>query len=88
MTPHPYDVLVGKRIRTLRSSKGITQAKLADAMGITFQQVQKYESGRNRISVSRLTAVATAIRVPLIEFFKDIPTDQQGVPLPLPELGH
>lgn len=58
---HPIDVLVGKRIRHQRWKLGMTQALLADQIGVKFQQVQKYETGANRISASRLWQVARAL---------------------------
>lgn len=56
--PHPIDVAVGARVRERRILKGLSQEKLGDAIGLTFQQVQKYERGYNRISSSRLTEIA------------------------------
>jgi transcriptional regulator with XRE-family HTH domain len=62
-TPHPVDIDVGKRVRKLREVLGITQEQLADHLGISFQQVQKYEKGTNRISASRLVAIAGKLGV-------------------------
>jgi transcriptional regulator with XRE-family HTH domain len=77
--PHPIDVHVGRRIRTRRLFLGINQKTLADALGLAFQQVQKYESGANRVSASRLSAIADALGVPLSFFFIDLPADgEQG----------
>jgi len=67
---HPVDLHVGKRLRQRRRLLGMTQQKLANMVSIRFQQVQKYESGANRISASRLWALAQALEVP-VEFFFD-----------------
>ena len=67
--PHPVDVDVGKRIRTQRRLLGMNQAALARALGLTFQQVQKYESGTNRVSASKLSAIANALGVSVSFFF-------------------
>ncbi|HYD18191.1 MAG TPA: helix-turn-helix domain-containing protein [Patescibacteria group bacterium] len=68
--PHPVDVHVGQRVKGRRLSLGLSQDDLAKACGITFQQVQKYERGTNRISVSRLTEIAQALKTSL-EYFVD-----------------
>jgi transcriptional regulator with XRE-family HTH domain len=67
--PNPVDVLVGARIRVLRKRRKMSQAALGEALGVTFQQIQKYENGKNRVSASRLHLVATALEVPISEFF-------------------
>jgi transcriptional regulator with XRE-family HTH domain len=67
--PHPIDVHVGKRIRIRRLCLGMNQTDLADALGLTFQQVQKYEHGTNRVSASRLSVVAEILGVPISFFF-------------------
>ncbi|AXK79668.1 XRE family transcriptional regulator [Pseudolabrys taiwanensis] len=64
------DVLVGQRLKMARMTKGVTQEKLADAVGLTFQQIQKYETGRNRIGTGRLHAMAEALGVPVSYFFE------------------
>jgi transcriptional regulator with XRE-family HTH domain len=69
--PHPIDVQVGKRIRVRRLLLGMNQAALARALGITFQQVHKYELGVNRVSPSRLSAIADALGVPVSFFFSE-----------------
>jgi transcriptional regulator with XRE-family HTH domain len=66
----PIDALVGAKIRELRIASGISQQALANAIGTTFQQVQKYEKGRNRISASRLQAVASALGTNPAVFFQ------------------
>ncbi len=68
--PHPVDVHVGKRIRHRRWTLGTTQQQLADRVGIKFQQIQKYETGANRVSASRLWDIAQALGVPVSFFFE------------------
>ncbi|NLS21388.1 helix-turn-helix transcriptional regulator [Rhizobium sp. P40RR-XXII] len=70
-TLHPTDILVGSRIRLQRTLKKISQTRLADGLGITFQQIQKYEKGTNRVSPSRLQAIADILGVPASYFFED-----------------
>ena len=67
---HPVDVHVGKRIRHRRWMTGITQQQLADRVGIKFQQIQKYETGMNRVSASRLWDIADALGVAVAFFFE------------------
>ncbi len=71
--PNPVDVHVGKRIRVRRLLLGMNQETLANRLGLTFQQVQKYEGGANRVSASRLSAVADILGVPISYFFADLP---------------
>lgn len=73
--PHTVDKFVGRRIKNRRREVGITQADLAAAVGVKFQQIQKYETGANRVSASRLWDIALVIGVPVSFFF-------DGVPLP------
>ena len=61
--PNPIDISIGGRIRAQRLAMGMSQEKLADALGLTFQQVQKYEKGSNRVSGSRLVQIANALMV-------------------------
>jgi transcriptional regulator with XRE-family HTH domain len=70
--PNPIDVHVGKRVRMRRLFLGMNQETLANALGLTFQQVQKYESGANRVSASRLSAMADILGVPISFFFGDL----------------
>lgn len=63
------DIAVGWRVRTLRERSGITQAEMARQLGISFQQLQKYESGKNRISAGRLKVVAELLDLPVETFF-------------------
>jgi transcriptional regulator with XRE-family HTH domain len=67
----PVDSLVGMRIRLLRKRLKMSQAELGKALGVTFQQIQKYENGKNRIGASRLRLAATALNVPISELFDD-----------------
>jgi transcriptional regulator with XRE-family HTH domain len=67
--PNPVDLHVGARIRLRRRMQGVSQEKLADALGLTFQQVQKYERGANRVSASKLYEIAAALRAPVSYFF-------------------
>jgi len=69
--PDPMDVHVGNRVRLRRSLLGMSQEQLAAVIGVSFQQVQKYERGTNRISASRLFDVARALEVPISFFFDD-----------------
>ncbi|RAK60951.1 transcriptional regulator [Phenylobacterium hankyongense] len=65
----PVDVAVGARIRLLRKVRGLSQQALADAAGVTFQQIQKYERGANRVSASMLSRIATTLETPVSEMF-------------------
>lgn len=69
--PHPVDVHVGKRIRTRRWMLGQTQQQIADVIGVKFQQVQKYETGANRVSASRLYEISKSLNVPVSFFFEE-----------------
>jgi transcriptional regulator with XRE-family HTH domain len=69
--PHPIDVMVGKRIRLRRVQLGFSQTELGKKLGVTFQQVQKYENGANRVSCSRLYEISTALDVPITFFFME-----------------
>jgi transcriptional regulator with XRE-family HTH domain len=73
--PNPVDVHVGKRVRLRRTLLGISQEKLGDAIGLTFQQVQKYERGANRIGSSRLFDLSRVLDVPVSFFFDDMPPE-------------
>lgn len=66
------DIHVGARIRLRRTALGLTQEKLADALGLTFQQVQKYEKGANRVGASRLFDLARVLEVPIGYFFDEL----------------
>ncbi len=72
---HPVDVHVGKRIRHRRWMNGTTQQQLAEAVGIKFQQIQKYETGMNRVSASRLWDIAHALNVDVSFFYEGLESD-------------
>lgn len=74
--PHPVDLHVGARIRLKRKMAGISQMQLADALDITFQQIQKYEAGANRISASKLHTAALVLKVSLAWFFDGLTTPE------------
>ncbi len=69
---HPVDVHVGKKIRQRRWLTGMTQQQLAEQVGIKFQQIQKYETGANRVSASRLWDISDALEVPVSFFFEGL----------------
>jgi transcriptional regulator with XRE-family HTH domain len=71
--PNPIDKHVGSRVRMRRIMLGMSQEKLGDALGLTFQQVQKYEKGTNRIGASRLQQIAQILQVPVSFFFEGAP---------------
>jgi len=69
--PNPTDIYVGSRIRMRRKMLGLSQEKLGEKLGITFQQIQKYEKGTNRVGASRLQAMSDALDVPVSYFFPE-----------------
>jgi transcriptional regulator with XRE-family HTH domain len=71
-SPHDIDVVVGARVKAARLSKGVSQAALAQRVGLTFQQIQKYERGDNRISASKLVQIAAALSVLPMEFLSGL----------------
>jgi transcriptional regulator with XRE-family HTH domain len=71
--PNPIDIHVGSRVRLRRMMLGMSQEKLGESLGITFQQIQKYEKGTNRIGASRLQHIARVLTVPVSFFFEDAP---------------
>jgi transcriptional regulator with XRE-family HTH domain len=73
--PNPIDVHVGSRVRLRRTLLGMSQEKLGEAIGLTFQQVQKYERGANRVGASRLYDLSRVLDVPVSFFFDDINTE-------------
>lgn len=73
------DAHVGKRIRLRRTLLGLSQEKLGEALGVTFQQIQKYERGTNRVGASRLYDIATALDVPISFFFDDMLNPATGI---------
>lgn len=76
-TPNPIDVHVGSRVRLRRMVVGMSQEKLGDQLGLTFQQIQKYEKGSNRIGASRLFQLSQILGVPVQFFFEQAPTTEQ-----------
>jgi transcriptional regulator with XRE-family HTH domain len=73
--PNPVDIHVGSRVRLRRTLLGMSQEKLGTAVGLTFQQIQKYERGANRIGSSRLFQFAQVLDVPVSFFFEDMPEE-------------
>ncbi len=76
--PNSIDIHVGSRVRLRRTFLGFGQGKLGKAVGLTFQQIQKYERGANRIGASRLYALSCALDVPVAFFFEDMPPEISG----------
>jgi transcriptional regulator with XRE-family HTH domain len=74
--PNPIDRHVGSRVRMRRMMLGMSQEKLGDALGLTFQQVQKYEKGANRIGASRLQQISQILQVPVSFFFEGVPAQR------------
>jgi transcriptional regulator with XRE-family HTH domain len=75
--PNPIDIHVGSRVRLRRMMLSMSQEKLGESLGITFQQIQKYEKGTNRIGASRLQHIARVLSVPIAFFFEDAPGGAQ-----------
>lgn len=71
--PNPIDIHVGSRIRLRRTMLGMSQEKLGESLGITFQQIQKYEKGTNRVGASRLQNISAILNVPVSFFSKMLP---------------
>lgn len=86
--PHPVDVHVGARLRLRRTILGMSQTKLGTALGLTFQQVQKYERGQNRMGASRLYECAKILDMPVSFFFDDMPKDLRQEMAPAPEVAY
>jgi transcriptional regulator with XRE-family HTH domain len=76
--PNPTDIYVGSRVRMRRKMLGLSQEKLGEKLGITFQQIQKYEKGTNRVGASRLQAMSAALDVPIAFFFPDSTPGAEG----------
>src|ERR1700757_2729269 len=72
LTADPVDLAVGARIRLIRKLRGLSQQALAEAAGVTFQQIQKYERGANRVSASMLSRIAGALQTPMAEMFGEV----------------
>jgi transcriptional regulator with XRE-family HTH domain len=84
---NPVDIHVGRRVRMRRLMLDLSQMRLANALGVTFQQVQKYEKGTNRISASRLQQISQVLQVPIHFFFEGSPpgkADGNTPPAPFP----
>jgi transcriptional regulator with XRE-family HTH domain len=79
--PSPIDVHVGSRVRLRRTLLGMSQERLGDALGLTFQQVQKYERGVNRVGASRLFDISRVLDVPISFFFDDMPEGMNETPV-------
>ena len=91
--PDPIDIEVGQRIRIQRLASGMSQTDLGEQIGVTFQQVQKYEKGANRVGAGRLTKIANVLEVPVESFFNGRDTierasHQHGVASPLELMTH
>lgn len=76
-TPNPVDVHVGSRLRMRRMMLSLSQEKLGEALGVSFQQIQKYEKGANRIGAGRLQEVAQKLEVPISYFYEDMPGSER-----------
>ena len=79
--PHPVDLHVGGRLKQIRGLRGLSQTNLADSVGLTFQQIQKYENGANRISASRLWEFAERLNVPISFFYDGIDDTRDNIEL-------
>ena len=77
-SPNPVDLHVGGRVRMRRKMLGVSQERLAEALGLTFQQVQKYERGANRISASKLYEIARFLSAPVAYFFEGLTDPSLG----------
>jgi transcriptional regulator with XRE-family HTH domain len=77
--PDPIDLHVGKEMRVFRTLKGMSQERLARELGVTFQQIQKYERGSNRVSASMLYRAAQALKVPISAFFEGLEGSRAGL---------
>ena len=76
--PNPMDAHVGTRVKLRRTMMGMSQEKLGQALGVTFQQVQKYEKGTNRIGAGRMQQISETLRVPIGYFYEDAPLSSGG----------
>ncbi len=77
--PHQVDIHVGRKVRELRLARGLSQQELAEKIGVSFQQLQKYERASNRISCGRLWDISLALKIPVDEFFR-METAQAAAP--------
>jgi transcriptional regulator with XRE-family HTH domain len=78
MSVDPHDAIIGKNIRLHRVAKRMSQEELGKYLGVTFQQIQKYEKGTNRVSASRLLTVATVLEVPLLTLYGTLKGTSKG----------
>jgi transcriptional regulator with XRE-family HTH domain len=85
--PHPIDVHVGARIRHRRAVLGLNQTELAERVGVTFQSIQKYERGTNRVSASRLQEIAEVLNVPISHFFEGLSASETVISGEVPASG-
>ncbi|MCG7508627.1 XRE family transcriptional regulator [Mesorhizobium retamae] len=87
--PHPADQHVGRQVAMVRVQSDVSQVQLARAIGVSFQQVQKYENGKNRVSASMLYEIARSLDVPVSRFFEGLPSNNETrcktLPLPVDE---
>jgi transcriptional regulator with XRE-family HTH domain len=77
-SPDPYDVVVGQNIRLKRNARGLSQTDLAEKLGLTFQQVQKYEKGLNRVGAGRLVRIAEILVVPVMTLLEGTAAASDG----------
>jgi transcriptional regulator with XRE-family HTH domain len=80
--PNPVDVAVGQNVKLRRLAVGLSQEKLGERMGLTFQQIQKYEKGTNRIGASRLVQIARALDCAVRDLFAGCDQGEAGPPIP------
>ena len=79
--PVPEDLIIGKNLYNIRKTKGISQSDVAEHLGITFQQIQKYEKGTNRISASTLLRLSEFLNVEIKDFFQGLINQEKHAPL-------
>ncbi len=82
--PHPTDIHVGRKVRESRAAKSMSQEQLGKILGVSFQQVQKYEKGTNRIGSSRLWDIASALETPITYFFDGLDSEAEANAKTLP----
>ena len=80
--PNPIDIHVGERIRMWRTERKISRTTLGEALGLTVQQIQKYEAGANRIGASRLQQICNVLEIPVSSLFEDGPASSPGTGMP------
>jgi transcriptional regulator with XRE-family HTH domain len=83
-----FNIHLGKKLRMRRLSLGLTQTKVANAINVTFQQIQKYEKGTNGVSSSRLMQLSNFLKVPITYFYEDYPNSQAGSADPTEDLNY